>query len=49
MVVSVEMFNVAYLLPAMPGSSATFPQTVDEANYFMVNPERSQWGQIGWD
>ena len=50
MVVSVETFNVAYLLPAMPhGRSATFPQTVDEANYVMVMPKRSKWGKIGWD
>ena len=48
MVVSEETFDVVYLLAAMPpSSSVSFPQTVDEANYFMVIPERSKWGQIG--
>jgi hypothetical protein len=41
------VLEVAYVLPTVENPSDAFPNSAEEANYFVVISPRSTWMQIG--
>jgi hypothetical protein len=41
------VLEVAYVLPTVRNANDPFPDSVDEADYFVVIPPRSTWMEAG--
>ena len=44
-----QIESTAYVLPIIAKASDRFPESTQEASYFIVVPPRAEWSELGWE